>query len=121
MCDHSQAITYDQHQLQAHPLACDVYSYAILAWQVLVGARPYTTNTECEGMSPHQIKQLVVGGLRPAIPKTVPSVAGASSDSGHNSELQRPANESEVWPAGYAELVSRCWAPQASAVRCNRL
>ena len=35
-----EIIVGDQDALRAHPFACDIYSYAILAWEVRCGAVP---------------------------------------------------------------------------------
>lgn len=73
-------------QLETHPFACDVFSFGILAWQILTGDSPYTNS----GMSPHQIKRKVVEGLRPPVP-----------------------HQEGVWPVGVAELLQECWAGNA--------
>jgi serine/threonine protein kinase len=61
-----EVITTDRAQLNAHPFGGDVYAFGILAWEVLAGERPYVglRHGRCRGIGAHQIKQLVVGGLR---------------------------------------------------------
>jgi hypothetical protein len=85
--------------LQSHPFACDVYSYALLAWQVLEGERPYVGAEAFSGMSIHQIKQCVVDGARPEIPRA---------------EGEGGGGDTVAWPAGLATLVERCWDGNAA-------
>ena len=86
-----EAILHDAATLKQHPFACDVYSYAILAWQVLTRDRPYVRE-QLHGPQPvaaRDLKQRIAAGLRPYM---------ASADE---------------WPAGMAALVARCWAGEA--------
>ena len=72
--------------MAAHPLACDVYSFGIMTWQILCGERPYVTEAQCEGLSIHQIMQKVVSGYRPEV------------------------HPGDSWPEGVEQVVVRCWA-----------
>ena len=36
-----EAIANDDAMLRAHPFASDVFSFGVLAWQILAGERPY--------------------------------------------------------------------------------
>lgn len=83
-----EVITSNAVAMRDHPFACDVFSYSILAYQVLAGHRPYDCNAACVSKSPHQIKQLVVQGLRPSLPP-------------------------RSWPKGIFELLQMCWCEEA--------
>ena len=56
-----EVIVSDKAVMGAHPFASDVYSYAILAWQVLDGERPFVHEPVCAGLTMAQIKERVVG------------------------------------------------------------
>jgi serine/threonine protein kinase len=90
-----EVIATDRAQLDAHPFASDVHSYGVLAWQVLAGEQPYVGSETCRCLGTHQIKQLVVGGLRPETPQTV--------------QEEREWG----WPKGVARMMERCWVPRA--------
>ena len=83
-----EVIISDKAAMTDFPFACDIFSYGVLAYQVLAGHRPYDNHPTCVDKSIHQIKQLVVQGLRPVLP-----LDGS-------------------WPAGVAELVQRCWSEE---------
>ena len=61
-------MTNDQPQLRAFPFACDVYSYGILAWQVLTGAKPYAELRGAKGVGAGEALRRIAAGLRPALP-----------------------------------------------------
>jgi serine/threonine protein kinase len=84
-----EVIANNKAELDAFPFASDMYSYAVMAWQVLSGERPYVNEPECQFLGLRQIKEKVVGGLRPEIPQ----YAG--------------------WPEGFAPILERCWAASA--------
>ena len=81
------------------------YSYAILAWQILAGERPYSnlyTNSSSDKsgqrrhLSLQQIKQMVVlQGLRPQLPAAVVAPMLVAVD--------------RSWPEGMPELLQKCW------------
>ena len=83
-----EVIISDKAAMTDFPFACDIFSYGVLAYQVLAGHRPYDNHPTCVDKSIHQIKQLVVQGLRPVLPPD------------------------GSWPAGVAELVQRCWSEE---------
>ena len=80
-----------------HPFACDVYSFAILAWCVLSGERqPYVASAECAGLGAHVITRMVVHeGLRPELPAQHPT---------------READAEVSWPSKIRDLLERCWS-----------
>ena len=83
-----EVIVSDGLQLDAHPYASDVYSFAVLAWQVLAGEQPYAGF----GGSLHQLKQEVMAGLRPEMP--------------HNAEEWG-------WPEDALKMIESCWLREA--------
>jgi serine/threonine protein kinase len=120
-----EVVTGAQQELAAHPFACDVYSYAILAWCILSGERPYATNAACDGLSPHQVTHKVVHeGMRPEIP--TPCEGGdcgvdggggggggdgsGGDSSGENGNAQE---ECRYWSARTHSLLERCWCASA--------
>ena len=84
----SVTCVYLHGQLQAYPFACDIFSYGILAWQLLADERPYVSSDACLGLSLHQIKHRVVEGLRPEI------------EAKHG------------WPTAIVELLVSCWSAE---------
>jgi hypothetical protein len=83
-----EAISNNTAELQGNPFACDVFSFAVMAWHILAGDRPYVQSRSCEGMSLHQIQQRVVEGHRPEI------------------------TQGSRFPDGMVGLLNRCWAPR---------
>ena len=85
----SEVIANDKAVMRSHPQASDVYSFAILAWQVLANELLFTLMH----MNASEIKEAVVRGQRPRIPQK---------------------NDGEVpWPGGVSELLKKCWAADA--------
>lgn len=81
-----EVIICDRRSLAANPFASDVYSYSMLAWQVLADELPFAHDPMYRGLDAKQIKELVVSGHRPEIPLR------------------------ECWPEGIGSLLVQCWA-----------
>lgn len=95
-----EMITSDKAAMAQHPFACDIFSYGMLAYQLLAGHRPYDNDPVCTNKSAHQIKQLVVMGLRPKLPASAPAPPSDEPGTGC---------EHESWPEGMTALLQKCW------------
>jgi serine/threonine protein kinase len=69
-----EVISSNKQMLDSNPFACDLYSYAILAWSIIAGSTPYmqdkaavATGAE-KRRSVHQTLHMIVAGMRPEIP-----------------------------------------------------
>ena len=120
----------DQAQLKSRPFACDVYSYAILAWQVLSGRRPY--QRQVHGMTPLQVLDLIANKeMRPLLPgeeESQPAARKSSGSSGSSSHSTPKKGSSDgdgdsssgssstpQWPVEIVDLVKSCWQARASS------
>jgi hypothetical protein len=119
-----EIILNNKPQLDAHPFACDVYSYAILAWQVLSGERPYRKD---KAMGGFYIMKQVVDGERPAFPFSEVEAAAAAeaeadADTENGGAIEAKTNVTGTggsgsgsgsgtpWPATATALIKKCWA-----------
>jgi hypothetical protein len=78
-------IANNRAEIEAHPFACDTFSYGILAWQIVFGDRPYVSNRKFRHTPVEKIKQHVVNGLRPEIP------------------------QGKGWPKAFVEMLAKSW------------
>jgi serine/threonine-protein kinase len=110
-----ELIVCNKEELEAHPFASDIYSYGILAWQVMTGEKPY--QHQCAGLSGHQIKQKVVEGMRPHMPQIQTKLAPATTAPNPITELEveiaHHKQQADRWPAGVVCLLESCWNPRA--------
>ena len=88
----TEIICNDSAVMSAHPFACDVFSYAILAWQVLSGSRPYQ---ETKVRSVHELLRGVVNGLRPKLQPLGEGGGVGHSPSSSDGTTSVPASTSE--------------------------
>ena len=94
-----EMLANDKAQLERNPFAADVFSYGVLAWQVLTDQRPYVEDSALTGMNMHQIEHKVLEGHRPEIPSaegwSMPMVALLRSCWAHKVE-DRPTFKSVI-------------------------
>ena len=90
-----ELIEEDFATLESHPYACDVYAFAILAWEILTGDRAHS---KPEG-GMWRLFLRVLKGERPEIPVASSSEASPLA---------------WAWPPRVESMVCRCWAHAAS-------
>ena len=84
-----EPIIDQQHEMQAHPFACEVCSYDIMAWQLVAGERSYAA---ARG-NIHLLFIRVIKGLRPGLERWV---------------------KGGGWPRCMPPLLRKCWAANAA-------